>query len=109
MLSSAPRQLWKIGLSAWSGHVNVVAGQPAVVSGLELKAMDGDPYLRPAERRLDVAGDGNKVLVRQGYWGKLVPTVPGVQRVAWTSTWGTAPASLQCFSYGHLYFRTDSG
>jgi len=116
-LTQAPRELWRVPTGVWSAEVEVVAGAVGD-STVTMSAMTAGPLPegegrvrgkggkkrsrpQPDWRRLslDVAGTGAPVTVPDGYWGKLIPGRRGLQRVAWTGTWGEGPERIQCFSY----------
>lgn len=99
-LKTAPRELWRLDTAAWAGEIEVVAGEGT--QSLSLMAPVKAPKLNKEWRRmLDVSGSGTPVPIPGGYWAKLLPDVKGLQRVAWTSTWGETPSKLQCFSYAN--------
>ena len=108
-LEGPPRALWRLATGAWQGVVEVAAGAgprvlavgeataPPLPAGKGARKRARAP-LDWEQRLLDISGSG-PVPAPEGYWGKLIPERRGLQRVAWTSTWGEGPSRLQCFSY----------
>ena len=108
-LTDPPRELWRLATGAWQGVVEVAAGAgprvlavgeataPPLPAGKAARKRARAP-LDWEQRLLDISGTG-PVPAPEGYWGKLIPERRGLQRVAWTSTWGEGPSRLQCFSY----------
>jgi hypothetical protein len=95
-LQAAPRKLWQLNTAVWTGDVEVVADGQKQTLTLDTPLNASTPI---PTRMLDVSGSGKPVPVADGYWARLLPQVKGLQRVAWTSTWGDTPSRLQCFSY----------
>jgi outer membrane protein assembly factor BamB len=119
---SSPQVAWSYSLSGKQLSIELIPsagehklaipgeGGPAAASqppqysvpGPELRDLDGSGTLRPAVEKAHER------------WGKLLPEVRGLQRVAWSHTWILDPvARLQLFAYdqGHdqprMVWETD--
>ncbi len=70
----------------------------------QLSSTQTEPRLAPPSvERLDLDGSGVLRPARDTYherWGKILPKVPGLQRIAWTHTWTDQKVChLQLFAY----------
>ena len=107
----SPNVAWSISLTGWNRIVELIPtpGNHRLKINADFDSSPSEPpqIPFPVRQEMDVDGSGTLRPVKETSherWAKIIPGIPGLQRVAWSHTWTTEKVCrLQLFAFDRGY------